>query len=270
VTYILVRLFGRRDDRRIAYSLYQYFRQCDDFVDDPAQSQHSKLFFLKDQRRLIDKMYNGYIENTSQLSSIINYDRHHYNAFKNIFHAMLEVFEFDARRGKEPSDAGSLIDYSLRLSHAYTTLLIMFLKPEYKINEQDIQLAHGCHLAHMLRDYYEDQNLGYINIPEEETDKFSFNNPNSDGFREWVKRRVSFIQEKLRQGKRSLTKTPHIRVRLIAWLYCFRYEIILRQLKDNGYILKESYPFRIKDAGCLFITLILIFFQSLSAKFAIL
>src|SRR4030042_3249160 len=269
VTYLLVRLFCRRDDRRIAYSLYRYFRQCDDYIDDPDRDQREKLSFLDRQRRLIDKMYNGHLENDSQLAVIINYDRRHHNAFKNIFYEMLDIFEFDAQRGNKASGAKSLIDYSLKLSHAYTTLLIMFLKPEHKINEQDIQLAHGCHLVHMLRDYYEDQKLGYLNISREEKQKFVLDNPDSENFRQWVKERISFLDEKLKTGKKSLIRTPYIRIRLIALLYCFRYEIILKQLKDNGYILKRSYPMRIKDMGCLIKTLFSIVFQGITTKFAI-
>lgn len=269
VTNIIVRFFCRRDDRRIAYSLYRYFRECDDYIDDPVRSRNDKLNFLSKQRRLIEHMYNGHAHNNSQLASIIDYDRAHQNAFKDVFDEMLDVFEFDARRGGNHCDINSLTKYSLMLSRAYTTLLIMFLKPQHEVSEQDIQLAHGCHLIHMLRDYYEDQRLGYLNIPEEERNNFSFDDPASDNFRQWVKNQVALVETKLKKSKKALRRTYYIRVQLIALLYCFRYETVLRQLKDNGYILKSNYPLRIKDAGCLVKTLVSILFHGLASKFAI-
>jgi hypothetical protein len=270
VTYVLVRLFCRRDDRMIAYQLYQYFRQCDDHVDDPERGQAEKISFINTQRRLIDEMYNGDFKSDPHLASIIKYDLNHQNSFRDLFHEMFDVFEFDVRRRNKPSDAGSLIKYSLKLSRAYTTLLIMFLNPQYKISEHDIQLAHGCHLVHMLRDFYEDQKLGYLNIPGEDLDNLDLDNPHSESFRNWVKQRVVFTGEKLGNGKILLTSTPYIRIQLIALLYCFRYQTILRQLKENGFALKPKYPLRIKDAGCLVKTLFSILYHGLAAKFAIL
>ncbi len=269
VTHILVRMFCGRDDRAIAYRLYKYFRYCDDYIDDPERKPSDKLSFIFQQRDIVNNMYNGRSKNNSSLSAIIKYDRDHQNSFQKIFHEMFDVFEFDARRMNKVSNAKSLLDYSLKLSHAYTTLLVMFLKPEYKAHKQDIQLAHGCHLVHMLRDYYEDQKLGYLNIPAEEKSKLDLDNPESDTFRQWVKQRVSFIEEKLNNGKKTVIRTPFIRIQLIALLYCFRYETIIRQLKANGFQLKRNYPIRLFDIGCLAKTFLFILFQGLSAKFAI-
>ncbi len=142
VTYILTRLFCHRDDRKVAYDLYQYFRHCDDYVDDPRRSPTDKLSFISDQRRIVNAMYDGHFEPGSRLAEIIRYDHEHQNSFRELFHEMLDLFEFDARRSHRSSSARSLIEYSRKLSHAYTTLLVMFMKPEYEICEHDIQLAH--------------------------------------------------------------------------------------------------------------------------------
>ncbi len=121
----------------------------------------------------------------------------------------------------------------------------------------------------MLRDYYEDKKLGYLNIAGEECCGIDFSDPSLDGFRHWVKTRVSFIENKIKTGKEYIFKASCIRIQLIALLYCLRYEAVVRQIKANGFVLKREYPVRINDAGHLLKTLFSILYRELAVKFAV-
>ncbi|MBN2620006.1 squalene/phytoene synthase family protein [candidate division WOR-3 bacterium] len=251
VTFLLGKFFLRSKERQVSYSLYAYLRQVDDFIDEGKAGRDEYLDYIQKQRIIVHELYsNGAAADDSLLSQIIEHDRMYGHKFKACIDLMMDVFEFDARRKNNGSvSALELHSYSMNLARAYTHFLIHFVEPRYQRSENDILLAHACHLAHMIRDLMIDHDLGYINIPREDASAYALDPVifNTVEMSRWLKKEVRRIEHLMRQGKRALCSSPMFRVKLIGLLYCFRYEVIVRQIKTVGYSLRTSYPMCFMD-----------------------
>ncbi len=235
ITYLLVRLCGRRSELEIALQLYCYLRGLDDFVDDPKTSVPDKKIFIAAERGRIDGLYTT-ANPADPMNLVIQYDIQHGRQMREWLHQLLDVFEFDIQRTGQRVISGQIMSYSRRLSEAYTHFLIAFLEPRYQYNPQDAQLAHACHLLHMLRDHEIDHKLGYYNIGTDEAQKYGFQNgaTKGAGFQRWLNERLNMIEEYLSAGRQRLQNQPSLRIKLIVYLYCHRYCKVLNHLRRHG------------------------------------
>jgi len=203
VTYILVRLFCRSREQEISFLLYQYFRWLDDRIDDKLTPGKDKISFLAGERRRINDLYARPIVSAPDLpAQIVRYDRRHDNRLKPWIALMFEVFDFDARRAGRVVESRAIVEYSRRLAEAYTRLLVNFIEPRYPYAASDAQLAHACHILHMLRDYEIDLDLGYINIGHDEAARhgFKIGDTTGQGFRHWLDDRLAAIGASINTG----------------------------------------------------------------------
>jgi phytoene/squalene synthetase len=246
VTYMLGRLFLRSKERQVSYKLYAYLRQVDDFIDESGAERDECLAYVRKQRAIVHELYsNGAAAGDSLLSQIVEHDRMNGHKFKECIDLMMDVFEFDARRKKnKPVSAHELRTYSMNLARAYTRFLIYFVEPRYQHSENDILLAHACHLAHMIRDLMVDYDLGYINIPDEDINAYALEpgSFNTAAMSRWLEKEVGRIDHFMRQGKCALCSSSTLTIKLMGILYCFRYEVILRRIKAARYSLRTNYP----------------------------
>jgi phytoene/squalene synthetase len=249
VTFILARLYCCRHDRYYSRLLYTYLRTVDDRIDTMEHTPQDKKRYLSEQRELIDDLYAGDVQHgTSVIAQLVRYDRSHNNTLRPFIEGMMDVFEFDASRQYKIVSEQELLDYSLALGSAYTQLLIRFVEPRYRVQEENVQLAHACHLSHILRDFPEDLKLGYINIAKQDIDTYHIDpTVQNENFRKWLKDRIITIAEKFKKGKVKLDRIPILRIKIIARLYCFRYEAVLQQIEDADYQLQAAYHLRVRD-----------------------
>ncbi|UCC11193.1 MAG: squalene/phytoene synthase family protein [candidate division WOR-3 bacterium] len=263
VTFILARLYCCRHDRYYSHLLYTYLRGVDDYIDTTERSPAEKKRFLTQQRKIITDLYAGKAPaGNSVIVQIVHFDRAHDNMLRPFIMRMMDIFTFDSERQHKNVTEQELLDYSLALGSAYTQLLIRFIEPRYHVVQENVQLAHACHLSHMLRDLEEDLKLGYINIAKKDLEIYHVDpNIQDDNFRKWLRDRIVLIREKFKKGIIYLDTIPILRIKIIARLYCFRYEAVLQQIEDADYRLLGAYDLRMRDIVKLVTILISTVFQ---------
>lgn len=268
VTFLLAKLCLRRDDRYISYLLYSYLRSVDDFVDEKDGSNDLRKKFVLEQQKTVNNLYNNDRKSNTLIGRIIDYDRSNDCRLKPCILKMLEIFEFDVSRRNKFVSSEKLENYSVNLGSAYTQVLLNFVEPGYKYQHADSLLAHACHLAHMLRDFKEDIDLGYINLSKEEIKRYGIelNRISDPNLKIWLKDKIKLIKEHFTKGKTALDKNPILRIKLMGYLYCFRYETVIQQIEEGGYRLKDEYPMRFRDIMFLIFILISIAFRHLLEK----
>lgn len=261
VTSLVAKLFVGRHERYFFYVLYSYFRWLDDFVDERSRSERERREFISGQDSVIRGLYRSRsTDRNGLIGRIVQHDLDGGCRLKPLILTMLDTFRFDLKRANRVVSFDELQDYSRNLGSAYAGLLLCFVEPTYKRQEEDSLLAHACHLVHMLRDFEKDRKLGYINISQEEMEEHNIrlSQIEDERFEEWLKDRIKTIQRYFLKGKAKLNENPVLRLKLIGHLYCFRYETVLRQIREAGYRLKDSYSLRFQDVARLILTSIFV------------
>lgn len=209
--------------------LYSYFRELDDYVDAPGRDSHDALEVIREQRDLVDKVYvTGRSQPGLPISPVLVEDRANGKRLRPAVHSMLDVFEFDSRRKGKAVPQQDLMLYSMKLAGAYTGLLLAFIEGGTRYQALGAELAHACHIIHMLRDYRQDRELGYINVPDRV-------GAGDQGLSCFIDKTVAHVEDLLRRGKERLATIPSLRVKLMAALYCSRYERVLVHIKSSGF-----------------------------------
>jgi phytoene/squalene synthetase len=259
VTYLLSRFFLRTRERKASYKLYTYLRRVDDFIDESGVDKETCLQYIKEQRALVKDLYgNGKVCRDHLLNQIIDHDRQNGRKFQECIDLMMDVFEFDAGRKHTVVSEAELHSYSLNLARAYTHFLVHFVAPGYQHTINDVVLAHACHLAHMIRDLSIDNGLGYFNIAREDIKQFALKpgQYTNGKYSQWLKKEIEYIDQLMVQGKCTLRHNPLFTVKIIGFLYCFRYETIMRQIKKNHYRLSDDYKLSLGDMLRLMSTIV--------------
>jgi phytoene/squalene synthetase len=104
----------------------------------------------------------------------------------------------------------------------------------------------GAHIAHMLRDTFDDTQLGYYNIPREvlEETRIGLQDVWSNAYRDWVKGRVQLAREYFGAGKDYFARVENPRCRLACYAYVARFEWLLDTIENEGYRLRPQYTER--------------------------
>src|SRR5215212_3080049 len=173
-TYYTIRFLVDRDRTADAYRAYAYFRWVDDTLDGESLSNQARLFFLVRQKSLLDKCYQGQsIQDATleeqMLIGLVQHDHKKNSGLQSYLRNMMRVMEFDARRRGRLISQAELNEYTLCLATAVTEALHYFIgnKSYAPHNETRYLAVTGAHIAHMLRDTFDDLQAGYYNIPRE-------------------------------------------------------------------------------------------------------
>jgi phytoene/squalene synthetase len=104
----------------------------------------------------------------------------------------------------------------------------------------------AAHITHMLRDTFDDAQIGYYNIPREvlESNHVGPQDVNSDAYRAWVKSRVQLAREYFQAGKDYFARVQNVRCRLACFAYIARFEWLLDTIEREEYLLRPQYKER--------------------------
>jgi phytoene/squalene synthetase len=153
---------------------------------------------------------------------------------------------FDARRRGRLITDRELAVYTARLAVAVTDALHYFIGHKHSPPESSARYypAMAAHITHMLRDAYEDIELGYFNVPAEllESNGLGELDLESAPLRDWVSCRVHQARAYLKDGAGYLDQVQSVRCRLAGYAYTARFAGILDAIEREGYRLRPRYP----------------------------
>jgi len=243
--YLATELFIKGERGYLANLLYKYLRWVDDYVDDNSIDESKQKSFLSRYLNIIDRLYRGYKTGTENyfeetISRVIKYDIKNGYGLKTVIYKMFEVFDFDIKRKNKFPDFIGLNEYSKKIGDAYTRALLFFLSPGLPYKEDFSLSAYASHQVHLLRDFLIDKETGYFNISGEEINKYNIKEDltQDENFAHWVKDKIENIKILFDNGKKELESIPILQVRLTGYLYCFRYQRIIKRIEKDHYKLR--------------------------------
>jgi phytoene/squalene synthetase len=233
-----------------AYRAYAYFRWVDDTLDEGFVSLTKRLAFLGRQKSLLESCYQGNFPKNStveenMLIELVRQDHDKNSGLQSYLRNMMQVMDFDAmRRGKLIPQA-ELNEYTRWLATAVTEAMHYFIGHySYSPHDDTRYLAvFGAHIAHMLRDTFDDLEAGYYNIPREvlEANKIGPQDTHSKAYCEWVKTRVQLARRCFQAGKTYLARVEEPRCQLAGIAYTARFEWVLDTIEREDYFLRPDY-----------------------------
>jgi phytoene/squalene synthetase len=249
-TYYTIRFLVDRQRVSEAYRAYAYFRWVDDTLDASGNSQSERSAFLSRQQALLESSYQDEISGDTSPEEQMLVELAHGDAEENsglqvYLRRMMAVMAFDAdRRGRLIAQA-DLDQYTLDLATAVTEVMHYFVGHCcYAPRCEDRYLAvSAAHITHMLRDTYDDNRLGYYNIPSEvlEAAQITPQDVHSEAYRNWVRSRTELAKQYFTAGKGYLDQLESLRCRLTGYSYITRFDSVLDAIEQDGYQLRETY-----------------------------
>ena len=262
-TYYTIRFLVDRERVADAYRAYAYFRWVDDTLDageDLAQSgivsrRHEveadeRINFLERQKSLLEKCYQGEAPpdatiEENMLIELVRHDHEKNSGLQSYLRSMMQVMEFDARRRGRLISQNELNQYTHWLASAVTEAMHYFIGHNcFSPQDETRYLAvSAAHITHMLRDTFDDTQVGYYNIPREvlEAHHIGPQEVQSDAYRAWVKSRVHLAREYFKAGKGYFARIQNPRCRLASLAYIARFEWLLDTMEREGYFLRPQY-----------------------------
>lgn len=252
-TYYTIRFLADGDRVEDAYRAYAYFRWLDDRLDSDLErtpGAPDRISLLQWQKTILEACYQGKtISGASAeeqlLIDLVKGDRRTNSGLESYLRNMMEVMEFDAgRRGRLISRA-ELNEYTRWLATAVTEAMHYFIGHgcDSPHDETRYLAVSGAHIAHMLRDTFDDLQAGYYNIPREvlEAEHISPGDTHSRPYRLWVRSRVQLAREYFRAGRSYLARVESARCRLAGFAYMARFEWLLDTIEREEYLLRPAY-----------------------------
>ena len=256
-TYYTIRFLVDRERVDDAYRAYGYFRWVDDILDADSGSDSERRAFLKQQQSLLESCYRGEAPRTANLQEamlveLVQQDQEKNSGMRSYLYNMMRVMGFDARRRGRLISKVELNEYTCWLATAVTECIHYFIgHDDFSPRDEARYLAvSAAHIAHMLRDTFEDAQLGYFNIPREilQANHMGPQDVQSDAYRAWVKSRVQLAREYFKAGKAYFARVENPRCRLACFAYIARFEWLLGTVEREGYLLRPQYAER-RSAG---------------------
>ena len=257
-TYYTIRFLADRDRVEDAYRAYAYFRWVDDVLDGEAGSGVERSAFIQRQRSLLescirDEPLLDVDIQEEMLIELVQRDAEKNRALRQAQDSglqsylgnMMAVMIFDVeRRGKLISQA-RLSEYTRWLATAVTEALHYFIgHSEYSPQNEARYLAvSAAHITHMLRDTYDDIQMGYYNIPREvlNGNRITPQDVKSNAYRAWVRNRVQLARSYFKAGKDYFRQVGNVRCRLAGYAYISRFEWLLDTFERENYLLRPQY-----------------------------
>jgi phytoene/squalene synthetase len=252
-TYYTIRWFVDRDRVADAYRAYAYFRWVDDVLDENHGSPSERFAFLHRQRSLLDACYQGQTRDDicleeSLLVDLVRHDAEKNSSLQSYLRNMMDVMAFDVGRRGRLIAGSELSDYSRLLAAAVTEAIFYFIDHDSPIpSGEDRYLAvTASHITHMLRDAYEDTEIGYFNIPREFLDLHAISPQDfeTSAYQNWVRDRVQVAHRYFNAGRKYVAQCRSLRRRLVCCAYIVRFEWMLHLIERDNYRLRSDYPQR--------------------------
>lgn len=249
-TYYTIRFLVDRERVADAYRAYAYFRWVDDTLDSESFASDKRLPFLQRQKSLMEACYRGKVfEGASceeqMLIDLICRDQEKNSGLQSYLRYMMQVMEFDAKRRGRLISQTELNEYTRWLATAVTEAMHYFIgHRRYSPRAETRYLAvSAAHIAHMLRDTYEDVQAGYYNIPREvlESNHIGPQDIQSKAYRAWVQSRVQLARQFFKAGREYLARVEEPRCRLAGFAYTARFEWLLDTIEQEQYSLRPEY-----------------------------
>ena len=249
-TYYTIRFLADRERVADAYRAYAYFRWVDDMLDAGSASASERIAFLERQKLLLGKCYRGEslqdatIEE-NLLIELVRHDPEKNSGLQSYLRNMMQVMDFDAKRRGRLISQSELNDYTRWLANAVTEAMHYFIGHDCFSPEDETRYlaVSAAHITHMLRDTFDDIQLGYYNIPREvlEPNHIGPQDVQSDAYRAWVKNRVLLAREYFKAGKAYFARVQNPRCRLASLAYIARFEWLLDTMEKEDYSLRPQY-----------------------------
>jgi len=252
-TYYTIRFLVDRERVEDAYRAYGYFRWVDDILDAESITGLERSVFIQRQKSLLEKCYQGETPRDANIQEkmlieLVQHDHEKYSGFQSYLYNMMQVMDFDAGRRDRLISQAELNEYTRWLATAVIECIHYFIgHGEFAPHDETRYLAvSGAHIAHMLRDTFDDMQLGYYNIPREvlEENHIGPQDVQSDAYRAWVKSRVQLAREYFKAGKDYFAQVENLRCRLACFAYVVRFEWLLDTIEKEGYLLRPQYDER--------------------------
>ncbi len=252
-TYYTIRLLGDRDRVEDAYRAYGYFRWVDDTLDTGVLSEAQRTAFFERQEYLLEQCYRGAPPSDvdleeNMLVELVGQDPDQNSGLHTYLHNMMKVMKFDVGRRGQLISQVQLSQYTRWLASAVTECIHYFVgHDDFSPRDSTRYLAvSAAHVAHMLRDTFDDAQLGYYNIPREvlQTNHIGPLDVHSDAYLAWVKSRVNLAREYFQAGKGYFARVENPRCRLACFAYIARFEWLLDMVEREGYVLRPNYNAR--------------------------
>ena len=256
-TYYTIRFLVDRERVDDAYRAYGYFRWVDDVLDAESTPSVERSAFLERQKSLLEKCYRGESPHDANIQEkmlfeLVQHDDEKNSGLQSYLHNMMQVMDFDVRRRGRLISQVELNEYTRWLAIAVMEAIHHFIgHDDFSPHDEARYLAvSGAHIVHMLRDTFDDAQLGYYNVPREtlETNHMGVQDVQSDAYRAWVKSRVLLAREYFKAGKDYFARVQNPRCRLACFAYIARFEWLLDTIEKEGYLLRPQYTER-KSAG---------------------
>ena len=252
-TFNMIRFLVDRERAADAYRAYGYFRWVDDTLDANALSNEKRLGFLARQKSLLELCYQGasFRDATLEeqmLTELVENDHVPNSGLKSYLRNMMLVMEFDARRRGRLISQVELNEYTCWLATAVTEAMHYFIgHGGYAPRDESRYLAvTGAHIAHMLRDTFDDVQAGYYNIPREilAANHLQPDDIHNRAYRAWVQTRVQLARKCFQTGREYLTCVEGSRCKMAGFAYIARFEWLLDTIEREDYFLRPAYSER--------------------------
>ncbi len=249
-TYYTIRFLVDRERVNDAYRAYGYYRWVDDILDAESTSGLERSVFLERQNSLLEKCYRGETPRHANIQEkmlveLIQHDQEKNSGLQIYMHNMMQVMDFDARRRGRLISQVELNEYTRWLATAVMECIHYFIGHDdfSPHNEARYLAVSAAHITHMLRDTFDDTQLGYYNVPRETLDvnHIGPQDVQSDAYRAWVKSRVELAREYFKAGKGYFARVENPRCRLACFAYIARFEWLLDTIEKEGYLLRPQY-----------------------------
>lgn len=252
-TYYTIRFLADRERIDDAYRAYAYFRWVDDILDAESTSGPERSGFLERQESLLEKCYRGDLPRDANIQEnmlveLIQHNREKNSSLQLYLRNMMQVMDFDVKRRGRLISQVELNEYTRWLAMAVMEAIHYFIgHDDFSPHDETRYLAvSGAHIAHMLRDTFDDAQTGYYNVPREvlAAHHIGPQDVQSDAYRTWVRSRVQLAREYFKAGKNYFARVQNPRCRLACFAYIARFEWLLDTIEKEGYLLRSEYKER--------------------------
>jgi hypothetical protein len=248
--YYTIRFLVDRERAHDAYRAYAYFRWVDDVLDAGEGSSAERTAFLERQERLLERCYQGKAPQDATLQEqmlveLVARDHAQNSGLQAYLRNMMQVLDFDARRRGRLISQAELSEYTRWLAVAVTEAIHYFIgHGSHAPQDETRYLAvTGAHIAHLLRDTYEDVQAGYYNIPREvlEANQIGPHEVHSEAYRGWVRSRARLARDCITTAQGYFLRVQSRRARLAGRAYTARFAWLLDTIEREGYLLRPEY-----------------------------
>ncbi len=252
-TFYTIRLLVDRGRVPDAYQSYAYFRWVDDWLDGGSTTASERTAFIQRQQSILSNSNSmdplrDLTPQEQMLTGLLQKEPDKNSGLHSYLNNLMAVMAFDTERRGRLISQFELDEYTRLLATAVTEAMHYFIGHDCPSPRGPTRFlaVSAAHIAHMLRDTFDDIQAGYFNIPIEvlEENKITPWDVSSDAYRSWVKSRVRLARKYFRAGGEYLNRVGSLRCRLAGFAYRARFEWLLDTIEREEYHLRPAYDER--------------------------